>query len=93
MGNRRRSAVGNHDRARPDASRGQSAKSHQPTDHAVLAKAARKTKRHPVLYAIAGFLIAFTLITSTPLCALTYPFLLLFYASEDRTSKGASGMP
>lgn len=37
-------------------------------------KTARKTKQHPVLYAIAGFLIAFTLITSTPLCALTYPF-------------------
>lgn len=44
-------------------------------------KTARKTKRHPVLYAIAGFLIAFTLITSTPLCALTYPFSLPFYAT------------
>ncbi len=44
-------------------------------------KTERKTKRHPVLYAIGGFLIAFTLITSTPLCALTYPFTLPFYAT------------
>lgn len=34
-----------------------------------------------MFYAIAGFLIAFTLITSTPLCALTYPFSLPFYAT------------
>lgn len=34
-----------------------------------------------MLYAIAGFLIVFTLITSTPLCALTYPFSLPFYAT------------
>ena len=30
------------------------------------AKTEKKTKRHPVLYAVAGFLIAFALITSTP---------------------------
>ena len=30
------------------------------------AKTEKKSKRHPVLYAIAGFLIAFALITSTP---------------------------
>ena len=36
-------------------------------------KTEKKTKRHPVLYAIGGFLIAFTLITSTPLRVLTIP--------------------
>lgn len=42
-------------------------------------KTEKKTKRHPVLYAIGGYLIAFTLITSTPLRVLTYPFTLPFF--------------
>lgn len=41
-------------------------------------KTEKKTKRHPVLYAIGGFLIAFTLITSTPLRVLTFPVTMPF---------------
>ena len=44
------------------------------------AKTEKKTKRHPVLYAIGGFLIAFTLITSTPLKAITYLPTLPFFS-------------
>ena len=43
-------------------------------------KTEKKTKRHPVLYAIGGFLIAFTLITSTPLKAITYLPTLPFFS-------------
>lgn len=43
------------------------------------AKKEKKTKRHPALYATAGFLIAFTLITSTPLKVLTYPATIPFF--------------
>lgn len=43
-------------------------------------KEEKKTKRHPVLYAVLGFLIAFTLITSTPLKVITYPFTMPFFA-------------
>lgn len=43
------------------------------------AKTEKKTKRHPVLYAVAGFLIAFALITSTPLKAITYPITIPFF--------------
>ena len=42
-------------------------------------KTEKKTKRHPVLYAIGGFLIAFTLITSTPLRVLTFPVTMPFF--------------
>ena len=42
-------------------------------------KTEKKTKRHPVLYAIGGFLIAFTLITSTPLRVLTFPVTMSFF--------------
>lgn len=45
------------------------------------AKTEKKTKRHPLLYAVLGFLIAFTLITSTPLKAITYPITLPFFAT------------
>ena len=45
------------------------------------AKTEKKSKRHPVLYAIAGFLIAFALITSTPLKAVTYPFTIPFFTT------------
>lgn len=45
------------------------------------AKKEKKTKRHPLLYAILGFLIAFTLITSTPLKAVTYPVTIPFFAA------------
>lgn len=39
----------------------------------------QKSKRHPVLYAVGGFLIAFALVTSTPLKAITYiPVIPLF---------------
>ena len=44
------------------------------------AKTEKKTKRHPVLYAIGGFLIAFTLITSTPLKVITYLPTLPFFS-------------
>lgn len=47
------------------------------------AKAKNDTKRHPVLYAIAGFLIAFTLITSTPLKAVTFPLSIPFFTPES----------
>ena len=43
-------------------------------------KTEKKTKRHPVLYAIGGFLIAFTLITSTPLKVITYLPTLPFFS-------------
>ncbi len=43
------------------------------------AKQEKKTKRHPLLYAVLGFLIAFTLITSTPLKAITYPITIPFF--------------
>lgn len=42
-------------------------------------KTEKKTKRHPVLNAIGGFLIAFTLITSTPLRVLTFPVTMPFF--------------
>ena len=45
------------------------------------AKTEKKTKRHPVLYAVAGFLIAFALITSTPLKAITYPITIPFFSA------------
>ena len=45
------------------------------------AKTEKKSKRHPVLYAIAGFLIAFALITSTPLKAVTYPLTIPFFTT------------
>lgn len=45
------------------------------------AKTEKKSKRHPVLYAIAGFLIAFALITSTPLKAITYPITIPFFSA------------
>lgn len=41
-----------------------------------------KKGRNPILYTIAGILIAFTLITSTPLKALTYAITLPFYAAK-----------
>lgn len=44
-------------------------------------KTEKKTKRHPLLYAVSGFLIAFTLITSTPLKTITYPVTLPFFAT------------
>lgn len=44
-------------------------------------KAEKKTRRHPLLYAALGFLIAFTLITSTPLKAVTYPLTIPFFAT------------
>ena len=44
-------------------------------------KKAKKTKRHPLLYAVLGFLIAFTFITSTPLKAITYPVTIPFFAT------------
>lgn len=44
-------------------------------------KTEKKTKRHPLLYAVLGFLIAFTLITSTPLKAITYPVTIPFFAT------------
>ena len=40
----------------------------------------KKTKRHPVLYAVLGFLLAFTVITSTPLKVITYPLTVPFFA-------------
>lgn len=43
-------------------------------------KSEKKTKRHPLLYAVLGFLIAFTLITSTPLKVVTYPLTIPFFA-------------
>lgn len=43
-------------------------------------KEERKTKRHPVLYAVLVFLIAFTAITSTPLKVITYPLTIPFFA-------------
>ena len=43
-------------------------------------KTEKKTKRHPASYAIGGFLIAFTLITSTPLKVITYLPTLPFFS-------------
>ena len=75
-----RFAIGNHDSPRPDAQRGGAAEPHQPADYAVRKKSEKKTKRHPLLYAVLGFLIAFTLITSTPLKVVTYPLTIPFFA-------------
>lgn len=44
-------------------------------------KTEKKTKRHPVLYAVLGFLFAFTLITSTPLKVITYPLTMPFFST------------